>query len=87
MPESNKYCRFTGASMFSSAGLAEQYFSDVGIDIVAANELLPERAELYRAQYPNSKMICGDISDDAVFKAFVDASPEKLDFLIASPPC
>ncbi|MDR1517673.1 MAG: hypothetical protein LBS52_06240 [Dysgonamonadaceae bacterium] len=34
MPRAKPYNRFTGASMFSSTGIAEQYFSDVGIDIV-----------------------------------------------------
>ncbi|MDL2308539.1 DNA cytosine methyltransferase [Bacteroidales bacterium OttesenSCG-928-B11] len=76
-----------GTSLFSSAGIAEQYFSSAGIDIVSANELLPERANLYQAQYPNSKMICGDILNTTIFQTLVDSTPEKLDFLIASPPC
>lgn len=76
-----------GASLFSSAGLAETYFEEVGINIVAANELVQERADLYQALYPNSKMIAGNILDDNVFKALLKNTPEKLDFLIASPPC
>lgn len=85
MSNLNKY--FTGVSMFSSAGIAEYYFSDVGIKIVAANELLPERAKLYQAQYPNSKMICGNILSNKIFQMLVNSTPQKLDFLIASPPC
>jgi DNA (cytosine-5)-methyltransferase 1 len=76
-----------GASLFSSAGIAETYFEEVGIDIVAANELIQERAELYQALYPKSKMIAGNILDEKVFKTLVKNTPEKLDFLIASPPC
>lgn len=76
-----------GVSLFASAGIDEQYLKEVGINIVAANELLPERAKLYQAQYPDSKMICGDILDKEIFNAIVDASPNKIDFLIASPPC
>ena len=76
-----------GASLFSSAGIAETYFEEVGINIVAANELVQERADLYQALYPNSKMIAGNILDDNVFKALLKNTPEKLDFLIASPPC
>ncbi|NWJ49582.1 MAG: DNA (cytosine-5-)-methyltransferase [Bacteroidetes bacterium] len=76
-----------GASLFSSAGIAETYFEEVGINIVAANELVQERADLYQALYPNSNMIAGNILDDKVFKALVKSTPEKLDFLIASPPC
>lgn len=41
-----------GVSLFSSAGIGEVYLSDAGIDIVVANELLEERAKLYRAIFP-----------------------------------
>ena len=69
MPQIKSYKKsfLIGASLFASAGIDEQYFKDVGINIVAANELLPERAKLYQAQYPNSKMICGNILDKKIF--------------------
>lgn len=76
-----------GASLFSSAGIAETYFEEVGINIVAANELIQERADLYQALYPKSKMIAGNILDENIFKTLVKNTPKKLDFLIASPPC
>ena len=77
----------TGASLFSSAGIAETYFEEVGINIIAANELIQERANLYQSLYPKSKMIAGSILDENVFKSLVKSTPKKLDFLIASPPC
>ena len=52
-----------GASLFASAGIAEYYLRETGIDICVANELLPERARLYRHQYPDTDMICGNILD------------------------
>jgi DNA (cytosine-5)-methyltransferase 1 len=76
-----------GASLFSSAGIAETYFEDIGINILAANELIKERADLYQSLYPNSKMITGDILDDQIFELMIKNTPKKLDFLIASPPC
>ncbi|MFL3664872.1 MAG: DNA (cytosine-5-)-methyltransferase [Flavobacteriales bacterium] len=76
-----------GASLFSSAGIAETYFEEVGINIVAANELIQERSDLYQALYPKSKMIAGNILDENIFKTLVKSTPKKLDFLIASPPC
>jgi len=76
-----------GASLFSSAGLAETYFKEVGINIIAANELIKERANLYQSLYPDSKMIPGNILDNTVFQTLVKSTPKKLDFLIASPPC
>jgi len=76
-----------GTSLFSSAGIAEQYLADVGVDIVAANELLPERSRLYQILYQKSKMICGNIFNNDIFNSLVAATPKKIDFLLASPPC
>ncbi len=76
-----------GASLFSSAGIAETYLADVGVNIIAANELIKERADLYQSLYPKSKMIAGNILDGNVFKTIIKNTPKKLDFLIASPPC
>lgn len=32
-------------------------------------------------------MICGDILDEEVYSSLVSTIPEKIDFLLASPPC
>ena len=77
----------TGVSLFTGAGIDEQYLPDVGIRIVAANELIEDRARLYRHLYPQSKMICGDIMDEKVYSSLVESTPDKIDFLLASPPC
>ena len=77
----------TGTSLFSSAGISETYLEDIGLNITVANELLLERANLYQAIYPKSKMIAGNILDDKIFKSIIDNSADNLDFLLASPPC
>ena len=74
-----------GASMFSSAGIAETYFKKAGIDIVVASELLPKRGEFYSKMYPTSKMIVGDIRETK--DKFVDSIDDDVEFLIATPPC
>ncbi len=76
-----------GVSLFSSIGIGETYLQDIGIDIVVANELLEKRANLYQEIYPHSTMICGDITNTNIFQKIIENSPNKLDFLIASPPC
>lgn len=76
-----------GVSLFSSAGIAETYLKDVGIEISVANELLKDRAALYASLYPNSKVIPGNILDENIFKQILKSSPKNVDFLIASPPC
>ena len=39
--------RLKGISLFSSPGIGETYFKEIGVDIIVANELIKQRAELY----------------------------------------
>jgi len=75
-----------GLSLFAGAGIGETYLNDAGVDILVANELVPRRAELYKSIYPNSNMICGDITDKKIFDRIISAC-NNIDFIIASPPC
>lgn len=77
-----------GLSMFANVGIAETYLSDVGIDIVVANELLEDRARFYSDVYPECHMICGNILDEEIFEAVCEeAIREEVKFIIATPPC
>ena len=76
-----------GVSLFSSAGIGETYLKEIGIDIVVANELIERRAKLYQSVHTDSKMICGDITQETIFNEIIECSPQKVDFLMASPPC
>lgn len=79
--------RLKGVSLFASAGIGETFFKDVGIDIVVANELIKQRAELYKVISPETNVICGDITNQDIFNKIIHSSPQPLDFLLASPPC
>ena len=80
--------RLKGLSLFANVGIAETYLHEVGVDVVVANELLPDRAKFYQHLYPKCEMICGDITDKSVYKRIVDYSKMKsVDFIIATPPC
>ena len=77
-----------GCSLFSNVGIDETYFEKNGIKIVVANELLEKRCEFYKHLYPNSEMICGDITKPQVFNLLVKKYKEQgCKFLIATPPC
>ena len=73
--------------MFASAGIAETYFKDAGIDIVVANELLEKRGKFYQYMYPTAKMIVGDIRDEKIKNEFLNQIKDDVKFLIATPPC
>ena len=51
-------------SVFSSAGIGELLLKNTNVEVVAANEILPKRAECYSYFYPNTDMYCGDITSD-----------------------
>ena len=75
--------KLTGLSLFSNVGVAEAYFEQIGVDIVLANVLLPERARFYADVYKHAEMICGDICDEAVRTGIVDSAIEKkVNFII-----
>ena len=56
--------RLKGVSLFSSGGIGEAFFEDTSVDIIVANELLKDRAELYAKMHKKTNMIVGDILDD-----------------------
>ena len=73
--------------MFAGAGIGETFLSEAGIDIIAANELVPRRAELHSRIFPDCNMICGDITEKSTFEKIITACNSKINFMIASPPC
>lgn len=80
--------RLKGLSLFANVGIAEAYMKEIGVDILVANEIDQNRAHFYQDVYPETHMICGDITDDGVRDAIIKESIEKgVDFLIATPPC
>ena len=75
-------------SLFANVGIAETYLSDLGVEVVVANELVEERCRLYSHLYPDVNIIQGDITDEAVFTQVVDlAQKANVEMLIATPPC
>jgi len=80
--------KLRGLSLFANVGVAEALFSEIGVEVLLANELDKKRADFYSELYPNSKMICGDITDDNIRTEIInEAIKEKINFVIATPPC
>ena len=75
-------------SVFSSAGIGELLLKNTNVDVVAANELLPKRAECYSHFYSKTDMYCGDITLDETQDYMVEAAQKSgAKMLIATPPC
>lgn len=76
-----------GISLFSSAGIGETYLSSIGIEIIVSNEILEKRAKLYREIYRTTNVVCGDFTNQTIFNRVMELSDEKIEFMLASPPC
>lgn len=80
--------KYRGVSLFANVGVAESYLEEIGISIVTANEINESRALFYKHLYPKTDMIVGDITNDVVInKIITSCKKNKVDFLIATPPC
>lgn len=80
--------KINALSLFANIGVAEAYLEDIGIDVVVANELEERRAILYQKIYPNSHVICGDITDKFIEDKIIKESKEKnVNLVMATPPC
>ena len=80
--------KLRGMSLFANVGVAEAYLESIGVQIEVANELLADRAKFYQDVYPNSHMVCGDITDEAVRTSLIEeAKAKNVNFVMATPPC
>ena len=76
-------------SLFANIGVAEACLNELNnTHVVVANELLFRRAAVYQAIYPDTNMICGDITEETVYQQILQACKrERVDTVMATPPC
>lgn len=84
----NNKRRINAISLFANVGIAEAYLSEIGIDVIAANEIDPKRVAFYRYVYPEVNVIEGDITtEDIKDKLEQVAKESQVDLILATPPC
>ena len=77
-----------GLSLFANVGIAETFLDKLGINIVLANELLENRCKFYKHCHPDTRVICGNITDLDTYNMVISlARKENIEFIIATPPC
>ena len=80
--------KLKATSLFSNVGIAEAYLKDIGVDVVLANEIDVDRARFYSDIYPDTHMLCGDITNDDLRNDIVRISKKnRVDLIMATPPC
>jgi DNA (cytosine-5)-methyltransferase 1 len=77
-------------SLFSCGGIGDLGLHHAGFDVLVANELQEERAEVFKFNYPNIQMITGDIwqkQQDILAQTKQVLNGKQLDLVFATPPC
>ena len=69
--------KYKALSLFAGAGIAEFGFEKSNIDIVLANELLPVRANVHKFWHPNTKILCGDITEKEIKSEIIKESKKE----------
>lgn len=86
----NHGLRFPAVCLFTSAGIGELGLEAAGAEILVANEIVPERVQLYRENFPGTVTVQGDIwekADEIVDRALELLAGRELFLLYATPPC
>jgi DNA (cytosine-5)-methyltransferase 1 len=76
--------------LFASAGIGELGLEAAGLEILTANELISDRVDLYRENFPKTDMIQGDVwdkADEIIASAKERLAGRELFLLYATPPC
>lgn len=76
-------------SLFCSSGIGDLGLRANGITTVIANELLPDRMELFHNNFPEAKCFQGDIWElkDKIIQYYNDNYDEPPFMILATPPC
>jgi len=81
---------FTAISLFASGGIGDLALRVNDIDVVVANELLPDRCEVLKCNYPLTTVIQGDIwelQEQIIQTTLEKLGGRQLDIFYATPPC
>lgn len=80
----------TAISLFSSSGIGDIALRKSGIKTIVANELLEDRCDLFKTNYPKTRMIQGPIDEkksEIILETKCILKGKKLDFALVTPPC
>lgn len=75
--------KYTGVSLFTGAGGMDVGFEAAGVNVVLANELMPDAADTYLANRPGAVMINDDLRN--IFPIL--ETLEQVDLVFGGPPC
>ena len=74
------------ADLFAGAGGLSEGFRQAGYEVVAATDIDPDAVATYRFNFPEARVIVGDIRVPAVRRQVLDALAH-IDVIVGGPPC
>lgn len=81
---------FTAISLFCSGGIGDLAARAAGMKHLVANEMLEDRFQVFKYNFPETEMIAGDIwkkQDEIIKRTQTILNGKELDFAIGTPPC
>ena len=79
--------RFTAVELFAGAGGLSIGLENAGINVVIANEIMPDFAATLAANHPHTKVINEDIHKIDFRKELSELGLKSVDVLSGGPPC
>jgi DNA (cytosine-5)-methyltransferase 1 len=81
--------RFTAIDLFAGAGGMSLGFEQAGFDVLAAVEYDPIHASVHQYNFPQTNVICADISQISGFDILemIGKKPGEIDVVFGGPPC
>ena len=77
-------------SLFACGGIGDLGLRHAGFEVIVANELIDERAQVFKHNYPDTRMIIGDIwtkKQEIIDTTANILNGDELDIVFATPPC
>ncbi len=78
--------QFTLVDLFAGAGGLSEGFRQAGFRVLAASDNDPDAAATFARNFPEARVIIGDITSPQVREQVLEAS-EQADVLVGGPPC
>jgi DNA (cytosine-5)-methyltransferase 1 len=78
--------QFTVVDLFAGAGGLSEGFRQAGFSVIAASDNDPDAAATFARNFPEVRLIVGDIRVDAIEEQILDVS-RHANILVGGPPC